>query len=528
MYIVHSWLNYYLWDNTLRLKPKEILFIHPPVVRPCEPPPGIAKLAGVLKRYGVEYDIMDANLEGLLFLLRRPMIARDTWTRRAIARVERNLEVLMQPAGYRNLDRYKQAVYELNRVLRMQDRSGGTEVSLANFQDRNLSPVKSGDLIRAFEFPAKNPFYIYFESRLGEVMENDRPRWVGLSLNFLSQALCTFAMIGVLRRLDPNIRIILGGGLVTSWLRRPGWRNPFEGIIDELVAGEGEAALLSVLDRETATGSDIADFNHFSPLPYLSPGLILPYSASVGCYWRRCAFCPERAEANPYRPIPFARVVSQLQSQIQILKPVLVHFTDNALSPALLKTLCREPCGVPWYGFVRITRHLADLDFCKALKRSGCIMLQIGLESGSQTVLDGFCKGIDLNVAQRALENLKHAGIAAYVYLLFGTPWETEADALKTLEFTIRNSGTITFLNLAIFNLPAFGPHTDALNTRPLDTGDMFLYRRFEHPAGWHRQRIRRFLENKFKRHPAIAPIIRADPPVFTSNHAPFIAPFLL
>ncbi len=296
-------------------------------------------------------------------------------------------------------------------------------------------------------------------------------------------------MIGVLRRLDPNIRIILGGGLITSWLRRPGWRNPFEGIIDELVAGEGEAALLSILDREYTAGSDIADFNHFSPLPYLSPGFILPYSASAGCYWRRCAFCPERAEANPYRPVPSARVVSQLQSQIPILKPVLVHFTDNAVSPALLKALCREPCGVPWYGFVRITRHLADLDFCKALKRSGCIMLQIGLESGSQTVLDGFCKGIDLNIAQRALENLKHAGIAAYVYLLFGTPWETEADAIKTFEFTIRNSGTITFLNLAIFNLPAFGPHTDSLNTRPLDTGDMFLYRRFEHPAGWHRQR---------------------------------------
>ena len=138
------------------MKTNKVLLIHPPVVRPCEPPPGIARLSGALKRHGVEYDIIDANLEGLLSLSQRHLEGRDTWTRRAVARVERNLEVLMQPAGYRNLDRYKQAVYELNRVLRMQDRSGGTEVSLANFQDRNLSPVKSGDLIRAFEFPAKN------------------------------------------------------------------------------------------------------------------------------------------------------------------------------------------------------------------------------------------------------------------------------------------------------------------------------------------------------------------------------------
>jgi radical SAM superfamily enzyme YgiQ (UPF0313 family) len=351
---------------------------------------------------------------------------------------------------------------------------------------------------------------------------------VGLSLNFLSQALCVFAIIGVLKRLDPTVVTILGGGLVTSWMRRPGWRNPFEGIIDRLVAGEGEAALLAILGAEYTAEADLYDFDTFLPLPYLSPGFILPYSASRGCYWRRCAFCPERAEANPYRPIPSRRAVSQLQPLIRSLNPVLIHFTDNAVSPALLKTLARNPGNVPWYGFARITRHLADADFCEALKQSGCVMLQIGLESGSQKVLDGFCKGIDLKIARKVLGNLKHAGIASYVYLLFGTPWESESDAEKTLDFTIENSEAITFLNLAVFNLPAFGPQQDALDTMPLGTGDLFLYRRFEHPSDWNRRHIRRFLADRFRRHPAIAAILRNDPPVFTSNHAPFFAPLLL
>ena len=149
-------------------------------------------------------------------------------------------------------------------------------------------------------------------------------------------------------------------------------------------------------------------------------------------------------------------------------------------------------------------------------------MLQIGLESGSQKVLDGFSKGIDLKIAQRSLENLRQAGIATYVYLLFGTPWETELDAEKTLDFTVKHSESITFLNLALFNLPAYGPQTAVLDTTPLDAGDLSLYRRFTHPAGWHRQKIRRFLDNKFRRHKAIAAILRNDPPVFTSNHAPF------
>ena len=502
--------------------------IHPPVVRPCEPPPGIARLCGALTRHGVDYDIIDANLEGLLFLSRRPLVVRDTWTRRAVARVERNLKALMQPTTYQNLDRYKQAVFELNRVLAMQRGTGSADVSLANYQDRHFSPVKSDDLIQAFKTPEINPFFPYFERRLSEAMEKGRPRLIGISLNFLSQALCAFAMIGTLRRLDPTVRVILGGGLITSWVRRPGWRNPFEGIIDGLVAGEGEAALLSLIDREYSAGSETFDFDKFLSLPYLSPGFILPLSASSGCYWRRCAFCPEQAEANPYRSIAPSRVVSQLNSLIQSLSPILVHFTDNALSPAMLNALCREPCAVPWYGFVRITRHLADPDFCDALKRSGCAMLQIGLESGSQKVLDGFSKGIDLKTAQKSLKNLKQAGIATYVYLLFGTPWETESDAEKTLDFTVKHSESITFLNLALFNLPAFGPQTVEFDTTPLDAGDLSLYRRFTHPAGWRRQKIRRFLDNKFRRRKAIAAILRNDPPVFTSNHAPFFTEALL
>jgi hypothetical protein len=78
-------------------------------------------------------------------------------------------------------------------------------------------------------------------------------------------------------------------------------------------------------------------------------------------------------------------------------------------------------------------------------------------------------------------------------------------------------------LNLAVFNLPAYGPDTDQLDTGEFYEGDLSLYRRFAHPVGWDRGEVRRFLEGAFKRAPAIAAIIRRDPPFFTSNHAPFL-----
>ncbi|HAM50851.1 MAG TPA: radical SAM protein, partial [Nitrospiraceae bacterium] len=73
-----------------------------------------------------------------------------------------------------------------------------------------------------------------------------------------------------------------------------------------------------------------------------------------------------------------------------------------------------------------------------------------GIESGDQNVLDALEKGISVEVASMVLKNLKKAGIATYVYLLFGTPAEDETAARKTLEFTAQHCNSIDFLNLAI------------------------------------------------------------------------------
>jgi radical SAM superfamily enzyme YgiQ (UPF0313 family) len=215
-------------------------------------------------------------------------------------------------------------------------------------------------------------------------------------------------------------------------------------------------------------------------------------------------------------------VIQDLLHLVDQQKPVLIHLLDNALNPSVMKAICQHPLGVPWYGFARITRHLIDLDFCRALKQSGCVMLQLGLESGDQSVLDDLKKGIHLEDASLALKNLNEAGIATYVYLLFGTPPEDLIEARRTLQFVIRHRECIHFLNLAIFNMPTYGPEAEKFETCTFYEGDLSLYTSFDHPKGWDRQRIRQFLDKEFRRHPAIAPILRRDPLIFTSNHAPF------
>jgi hypothetical protein len=227
-----------------------ILLIHPPISKPSEPPAGLARLAGALKARDCPFVVLDANLEGLLYLLKKSTPADDTWTRRALRNVDRNQNALRDWRIYQNPDRYSRAVRDLGRVLEKAGDYDGFHIGLANYQDDKLSPLKKEDLLKACQAPNKNPFHPYFSERLSTLTAKEKPLWIGFSINFLSQALCAFAMIGFIRQTYPEIKIVLGGGLVTSWMRRPGWNNPFKGLVDEMICGPGEGPLLQLLGLE--------------------------------------------------------------------------------------------------------------------------------------------------------------------------------------------------------------------------------------------------------------------------------------
>ncbi|MCK9362849.1 MAG: radical SAM protein [Syntrophales bacterium] len=536
---------------------KAILLVYPPLAKASEPPGGPARLVGALGRSGISCRVWDANIEGQTALLKataseesssnkswilKGLAGKDenigavnflpgdakkgdnnkVWLRRAARHVKENIEFLRSAGGYLNSDRYRRAVLDLNCLLAAAGRPFGVRMTLADYQDERLSPVRSADLLQAAKEPQRNPFYEWFSNRLPLILMERDFAYAGFSLNYLSQALTTFSMIGFLRRKYPQIRIVVGGGLITSWMRRPNWINPFAGVIDDLVAGPGEVPLLSMLGGATTGNFSLPDFDDFPLADYFAPGFVLPYSASGGCWWRRCTFCPEVAEGNPYLPISPPRVIADLAALVEKTKPRLIHMLDNALGPTLLDAFIAKAPGAPWYGFARVDARLADVDFCRSLRNSGCVMLKLGIESGDPFVLEALHKGIELPVVAAALRNLHKVGIAAYVYLLFGTPAENREAAGKTLSFVEEHAAEITFLNLAIFNLPANAPEAAMYAPGEFYEGGLSLYRSFEHPEGWNRREVRRFLDGEFKRNPSVAKIVRRDPPFFTSNHAPF------
>jgi len=512
-------------DFLINLTMSGILLIYPPLVKACEPPIGIARLAAAMQQHGVVCETWDANLEGQLALLHTAGDATDPRLLQAVRTREHHLFLLRDQRGYENFDRYKLAVNRLNYLLASAGQAWQSQISLADYTHSDLQPVRSSDLLRIAEEPQRSPFYDVLLTGLQNRIKHRSFAYVGLSINYLSQALSAFAIVGILKTILPQAGIIAGGGLITSWLRRPGWRNRFSGLIDHLVEGPGEQTLAALLaGQDTSCGIPMPDYSGFMHQSYFAPGAIIPYSTSFGCHWNRCAFCPEKAEGQKYQPVAADQVRTDLTTLVLRYKPILLHLTDNSLSPKILRLLADHPPEAPWYGFTRITPALAEPDMAHALHQAGCRMLKLGVESGDARVLQEMHKGHTPELAERVLRNLNAAGIATFVYLLFGTPWEDEHAAQATLQFVERNHQAITFINPALFNMP-IEPET---NLRPFYGGDLSLYTAYDHASDWSRQHVRHFFDRVFRRHPAVADILRRTPPAFTSNHAPFFSPLWL
>jgi hypothetical protein len=532
-----------------------IVLVQPPALKPAEPPLALAVLLAHLTAQGVAARAMDANLDAYLWLLDGERLAAraagqlDTSLRRALKHRDESLALVRSATAGQNFARYATAVRYLNRLLAVWDGpADGERLTLGDYQFPPLSPFAPEDLERVAAGGKPTLFAEYFQSELLPKIVAAGPRIIAISINYIHQAFPAFELAGLLRRALPHVVLVAGGGLITSWqdpLRQLGLRLP---PFDHIVFGPGEATLTALAQggdpadyalRDASRIDFVPDFSFARIGEYLSPRPILPLTASRGCYWRKCLFCPEAAAPiHPYRSFPPAGLPALMRSMADTYGVSHVQLTDNAVPVKMLKVLAGsggESGGVSWFGFVRFEAVLEDAEFVRGLARGGCRMLQVGLESGSQQVLDRLGKGVRLESAARILKNLAAAGIASYVYILLGTPGETLEDAEMTLAFLEAHASEIGFLNISIMNLPRASGLLDNPEQYGIAAAEpvaaenpLGLYQQFQPENDWDRAAARRFLEQRLLGSAAIRAIVQRNPPLFTSNHAIFFAESVL
>lgn len=353
------------------------------------------------------------------------------------------------------------------------------------------------------------------------------PDLVGLSLTSLNQLVPTLTLVKRLKASAPGVPIVLGGAMVL-YLHELARRRPelFEGV-DFLVAGEGETALVHLLEALSGRrrmksvenlffrerGGFVAgqighaedmqalappDFDGTQWDTYLSPVRIVPYLASRGCYWDRCAFCSLCATyMNRYREREVDRVISDLRhlSESKGLGSCF-FFTDECLSPRRLRTISRAlidaDLKLEWDILARFEKPFKAEDFTLAAE-AGLNWVTWGLESASPRVLELMNKGIQPEVASRLLREVDEAGIWNNVFLLFGFPGETDEDYQATKTFVRQNHQHIDSLSFSEFRLEkgaAIHHAWQEHGIKLVDTADTFIgpvfpfeYERSEKPG---------------------------------------------
>jgi radical SAM superfamily enzyme YgiQ (UPF0313 family) len=251
--------------------------------------------------------------------------------------------------------------------------------------------------------------------------------------------------------------------------------------IDAVVVGEGEEAVVEILDRLRA-GRDLAgvagviaktggNILRNPPRPLIEDLDQLPFPArellgdrsryipaagtyrrkpvalvmtSRGCD-RRCIFCfqMDRERKSGTRGVRYRSVDNVMQEielclrqgyrEIKFIDDSLAADRDRAMRIAA--EIRRRRLDFTW--FASVCANQADAELFRAMKDAGCWAVLIGGESGVQKNLNTIRKGVTLDRIRDAVRAAKEAGLRVTVPFIFGIPGETYDDALRTIDFAI-------------------------------------------------------------------------------------------
>ena len=158
-----------------------------------------------------------------------------------------------------------------------------------------------------------------------------------------------------------------------------------------------------------------------------------------------CTFCSASAMFGPhYR----ARTPRLVVDEIEMLaarhgmRGIKIFDSTFTLSRHHAESFCdemiRRRLDLPWECEIRVGS--VDPPLLEKMRRAGCYYVDIGVESGSQRVLDQCVrKQIKLEEAERLFRWTKEIGLLTKVFFTVGHPGETVAEGWTTNRFLRRN-----------------------------------------------------------------------------------------
>lgn len=248
----------------------------------------------------------------------------------------------------------------------------------------------------------------------------------------------------------------------------------FRGLLERLHAGEGDGVAGEGVAVMTAEGEFIpaeyqrldaiddlpfADQSAIDHSRYSEPFFGHPYTtflSSRGCPFP-CNYCV-RTFGREFVMAPAGRVVAEVEAAVRDHSIAYFRFMDDTFTASRRRVL--EICeglkalnaGLSWSCLSR--PNTIDGEVAEALKLAGCRRVYVGIESGSQKVLDYLERGYKLEAVIDNLKAVRRSGLEMVGWFIVGAPVETRDDFEESLKLARR-------LKLEFVAVSALVPYPD-------------------------------------------------------------------
>jgi len=156
------------------------------------------------------------------------------------------------------------------------------------------------------------------------------------------------------------------------------------------------------------------------------------------CWWGKCTFCSWPTLYPQFRSRSAENVLDEIETLIHRFK-IREIMDDSGTFPAgdWLKQFCAGMIkrGINKKAYLDCNMRfgaLSEEDF-SLMKKSGFRLLLFGLESANQATLDRLEKGVRIERIIGDCKSASKAGLFPHITIMFGYPWESFEEALKTL-----------------------------------------------------------------------------------------------
>lgn len=285
-----------------------------------------------------------------------------------------------------------------------------------------------------------------------------KPDWIGINVltALFTEAKC---IAGTLNSFFPEIPIILGGVHPSVEPELTFEQNEY---IDGICIGSGEEIALNICEtgkiKDLMAGSNDKNIDKYPPPDfslvdskfytdftentlnghgYRGLGVLTSRSCAYSC-----KFC-SADWSKPLRMHSYEYVLDFVKQLVKYPIDMITFYDDSfANDKNRLEDICsgfiRQQIFYPYSNkrwFAAIRANQVDVEVLTFMKHAGCVGVSMGIETGSDRMLQMINKKTTVEQNRKACEMVNKAGLDLSVTFMLGIPHETEDDMRQTLEF---------------------------------------------------------------------------------------------